>query len=129
MANPASRLATRIAYGTSQLPRIAWYLGHAMVMRRLSKAARERDGATTRRRAAAVVRPARARPGGAAAAAAGPRDRGAGAPPRPRAFARAGLAAVAGGRRRVVHGAVSLFFQTRGPAPLRSAPAPTPETL
>ena len=51
MANPASRLATRIAYGTSQLPRIAWYLGHAMVMRRLSKAARERDGAATRRRA------------------------------------------------------------------------------
>jgi ubiquinone/menaquinone biosynthesis C-methylase UbiE len=51
MATPASRLATRIAYGARQLPRIAWYMGHGEIMRRLSKAARERDGAPARPRA------------------------------------------------------------------------------
>jgi ubiquinone/menaquinone biosynthesis C-methylase UbiE len=40
MASPFSRLATRVAYGASQLPRVAWYVGHNAVMRRLSAAAR-----------------------------------------------------------------------------------------
>jgi ubiquinone/menaquinone biosynthesis C-methylase UbiE len=40
MADPVSHLATRLAYGSRQLPRIAWYLGHGMVMRRLSEAVR-----------------------------------------------------------------------------------------
>ena len=35
MANPVSRFATRLAYGASQLPRVAWYLGHGVVMRQL----------------------------------------------------------------------------------------------
>ena len=51
MADPVSQFATRIAYGARQLPRVAWYIGHGMVMRRLSQAARERAGATTRPRA------------------------------------------------------------------------------
>ena len=48
MASPASILATRIAYGARQLPRIAWYMGHGEIMRRLSKAVREREGTTAR---------------------------------------------------------------------------------
>jgi ubiquinone/menaquinone biosynthesis C-methylase UbiE len=50
MADPVSQFATRIAYGARQLPRVAWYIGHGMVMRRLSQAVRERAGASTRRR-------------------------------------------------------------------------------
>src|SRR5262245_6606331 len=51
MADPVSQFATRIAYGVRQLPRVAWYIGHGMVMRRLSQAARERAGESRRRRA------------------------------------------------------------------------------
>src|SRR6266403_88942 len=51
MPDPVSRFATRIAYGARQLPRVAWYIGHGMIMRQLSQAARERAGATTRPRA------------------------------------------------------------------------------
>jgi ubiquinone/menaquinone biosynthesis C-methylase UbiE len=48
MADPISRFATRVAYGARQLPRLAWYLGHGMVMRRLSAAERRRGGASAR---------------------------------------------------------------------------------
>jgi ubiquinone/menaquinone biosynthesis C-methylase UbiE len=48
MPTPASRLATRIAYGARQLPRIAWYVGQGEIMRRLSKAVREREGPSAR---------------------------------------------------------------------------------
>jgi ubiquinone/menaquinone biosynthesis C-methylase UbiE len=51
MSSPVSQLATRIAYGARQLPRVAWYVGHSMVMRRLSEAVREREGPSTRPRA------------------------------------------------------------------------------
>jgi ubiquinone/menaquinone biosynthesis C-methylase UbiE len=51
MSNPLSRLATRVAYGASQLPRIAWYVGHSLAVRRLSEAALRRDGKKARRRA------------------------------------------------------------------------------
>jgi hypothetical protein len=51
MANPVSRFATRVAYGASQLPRVAWYVGHSVVMRQLSEAARRRAGESTRPRA------------------------------------------------------------------------------
>lgn len=44
MADPVSQFATRLAYGARQLPRVAWYIGHGMVMRRLSRAVRERAG-------------------------------------------------------------------------------------
>jgi hypothetical protein len=40
MTNPLSRIAMRVAYGASQLPRVAWYVGHGLAMRRLAKAAR-----------------------------------------------------------------------------------------
>jgi len=48
MADPVSQFATRIAYGARQLPRVAWYIGHGMVMRRLSQSVRERAGQTPR---------------------------------------------------------------------------------
>jgi ubiquinone/menaquinone biosynthesis C-methylase UbiE len=40
MVDPVSRFATRLAYGARQLPRVAWYIGHGMVMRRLSETVR-----------------------------------------------------------------------------------------
>jgi ubiquinone/menaquinone biosynthesis C-methylase UbiE len=51
MRNPLSRIATRVTYGASQLPRIAWYLGHGLLMRRLAEEARRRDGGPARQRA------------------------------------------------------------------------------
>jgi hypothetical protein len=42
MTSPVASFATRIAYGARQLPRVAWYVGHSEVMRRLSEAARRR---------------------------------------------------------------------------------------
>ena len=48
MSDPISRVATRVAYGASQLPRIAWYFGHSLAVRRLSKAAQRRDRKKTR---------------------------------------------------------------------------------
>src|ERR1700730_10240243 len=45
MTDPLSRFTTRVAYGASQLPRVAWYVGHNAVMRRLSAAARRSAGA------------------------------------------------------------------------------------
>src|ERR1700736_2041010 len=50
MASSLSRFATRVAYGASQLPRVAWYVGHNAVMRRLSEAARRPADASTRPR-------------------------------------------------------------------------------
>src|SRR5216684_6406998 len=49
MSDPFSRLITRAAYGASQLPRVAWYVGHGLAMRKLSEQAR-REGASTRSR-------------------------------------------------------------------------------
>jgi ubiquinone/menaquinone biosynthesis C-methylase UbiE len=49
--NPLSRIVTRATYGISQLPRVAWYVGHGVALRRLSAAAQRRDGAETRPRA------------------------------------------------------------------------------
>ena len=51
MSNQLSLLATRVAYGASQLPRLAWYMGHSLAVRRLSQAARRREGQHTRARA------------------------------------------------------------------------------
>jgi hypothetical protein len=38
----SSSLVSAIAYGTTQLPRVAWYAGHGLAMRRLAEAARKR---------------------------------------------------------------------------------------
>lgn len=51
MSTPFSRVVTRIAYGASQLPRIAWYVGHGVALRQLSEAARQREGTKARPRA------------------------------------------------------------------------------
>jgi ubiquinone/menaquinone biosynthesis C-methylase UbiE len=53
MTDPVSRLATRVAYASTQLPRVAWYSGHLFVMRRLVDLARrsgEDAGRQPRRR-------------------------------------------------------------------------------
>jgi hypothetical protein len=36
MNRPLSRLATRAAYGASQLPRVAWYLAHGLAVTRIA---------------------------------------------------------------------------------------------
>jgi hypothetical protein len=50
MTTLLSRIAMRVAYGASQLPRFAWYVGHGLAMRRLARAARRRDGEVARQR-------------------------------------------------------------------------------
>ena len=42
MSSPLSRVTTRVVYGASQLPRIAWYIGHGLAVRRLSDWAERR---------------------------------------------------------------------------------------
>jgi len=32
MASLVSHLVTRVAYGVTQLPRVAWYVGHGLVL-------------------------------------------------------------------------------------------------
>ena len=59
MRNPLSRIATRVAYGASQLPRVAWYVGHSLAMRRLAEEARRRDGGAARRALLIPMRPCR----------------------------------------------------------------------
>src|SRR6185437_1864501 len=48
MSDPIFRLATRAAYGASQLPRVAWYIAHSLAVRRLSEATRRQDGKKAR---------------------------------------------------------------------------------
>ena len=50
MSDPLSRVITRVAYGASQLPRVAWYVGHSPAVRRLSGSAQRRDGKRARPR-------------------------------------------------------------------------------
>src|SRR5215472_14780303 len=50
MSSPISTVVTRFTYGLSQLPRVAWYLGHGLVLRRLAEAARRRGGSQSRAR-------------------------------------------------------------------------------
>jgi ubiquinone/menaquinone biosynthesis C-methylase UbiE len=50
MADPVSRLTTRLAYGATQLPRVAWYVGHGMMLRRLAETTGRQAGAGTRPR-------------------------------------------------------------------------------
>jgi ubiquinone/menaquinone biosynthesis C-methylase UbiE len=50
MSSSLSRIAVRLAYGASQLPRVAWYVGHGLAMRRLAEAASPRDGVPVPRR-------------------------------------------------------------------------------
>jgi ubiquinone/menaquinone biosynthesis C-methylase UbiE len=50
MSSLLSRFATRFSYGASQLPRVAWYVGHGLAMRQLAGTVRRKDGAGVRRR-------------------------------------------------------------------------------
>ena len=50
MNNLLSRLITRASYGATQLPRMVWYIGHGLAMRRLSERMRQRSDETTRPR-------------------------------------------------------------------------------
>jgi hypothetical protein len=51
MSSPLSRLVTRAAYGATQLPRVAWYVGHGFAMRYLADEARKREDDDARPRA------------------------------------------------------------------------------
>lgn len=51
MSVPLSRIVTRITYGVSQLPRVAWYVGHGLAIRQLSEATRRHENLRSRRRA------------------------------------------------------------------------------
>jgi ubiquinone/menaquinone biosynthesis C-methylase UbiE len=42
MADPVASLTTRLAYGATQLPRVAWYVAHDILMRRVAQAQRDR---------------------------------------------------------------------------------------
>jgi ubiquinone/menaquinone biosynthesis C-methylase UbiE len=44
MDQPISRLATRVAYASVQLPRMAWYRGHFYVLRRLAEQVKRQRG-------------------------------------------------------------------------------------
>lgn len=44
MSTPLSRVITRAAYAATQLPRVAWYVGHGLAMRQMSARVRERAG-------------------------------------------------------------------------------------
>jgi ubiquinone/menaquinone biosynthesis C-methylase UbiE len=48
MSHPLSHLATRVAYASRQLPRMAWYAGHLYVMRRMAERQRQQEGETAR---------------------------------------------------------------------------------
>jgi len=49
--NPITRVFTRVTYGVSQLPRVGWYVGHSLALRRLSQAVRQRENPKTPQRA------------------------------------------------------------------------------
>jgi ubiquinone/menaquinone biosynthesis C-methylase UbiE len=49
MAAPGRLITTRVAYGLSQLPRFAWYVGHGAIMRQLSRQAGRGAPARVRR--------------------------------------------------------------------------------
>ncbi|RAI44980.1 class I SAM-dependent methyltransferase [Rhodoplanes roseus] len=61
MSDPVTVLGTRIAYAARQLPRLAWFAGHGVVMRRLQARVRRsapRSGAPPERHAATGPAPA-----------------------------------------------------------------------
>ena len=50
MDAPLSRMLMRMAYGAAQLPRVAWYVGHSIALRRLAETQRQRASDKLRRR-------------------------------------------------------------------------------
>ena len=50
MPSQLAQAVTRAAYSARQLPRVAWYLGHSLLLRELASAARQREKPGARRR-------------------------------------------------------------------------------
>jgi ubiquinone/menaquinone biosynthesis C-methylase UbiE len=50
MPDPLTRTATQMAYGIGQLPRLAWFVGHSLLLRELADGARQSEQPTNRRR-------------------------------------------------------------------------------
>jgi hypothetical protein len=50
MANQLPRIVLRAACGATQLPRVAWYIGHGLAMRRRARAAKPQEGKAARPR-------------------------------------------------------------------------------
>ena len=50
MPSQLAQAVTRAAYGARQLPRVAWYIGHSLVLRELAATARQREKSKARRR-------------------------------------------------------------------------------
>jgi ubiquinone/menaquinone biosynthesis C-methylase UbiE len=48
MNGQLSRLSTRVAYASRQLPRMTWYVGHLYLMRWLAEQGRQQEGESTR---------------------------------------------------------------------------------
>jgi len=51
MPTQLARAITRATYGARQLPRVAWYLGHSLVLREIAQAVRKREPRSTENRA------------------------------------------------------------------------------
>ena len=49
MPSEISRAVTKLAYGVTQVPRVAWYIGHSLVLRELANTVREREKPKARR--------------------------------------------------------------------------------
>ncbi len=50
MSSRLAQAVTRAAYGARQLPRVAWYIGHSLVLRELADTARQSEKSKARRR-------------------------------------------------------------------------------
>ena len=50
MPSEISRAVTKLAYGVTQVPRVAWYIGHSLVLRELADTVRQSEKSKARRR-------------------------------------------------------------------------------
>jgi ubiquinone/menaquinone biosynthesis C-methylase UbiE len=50
MPSEISRAVTKLAYGVTQVPRVAWYIGHSLVLRELADTVRQSGKSKARRR-------------------------------------------------------------------------------
>ena len=50
MPSQLAQAVTRAAYGARQLPRVAWYIGHSLVLRELADTVRQSEKSKARRR-------------------------------------------------------------------------------
>jgi hypothetical protein len=48
MTSPLPSLLSRMSYGARQMPRLTWYVGHSLALRRLSEATRRQEGKKAR---------------------------------------------------------------------------------